>query len=85
MLTFWELTPFELKLTVDGVIKRMQNDYDHDVTMAYMTAYWTNQWQSKRKPDKLEKYLINKPEKRQMTDEEMYQKVQMLHKALGGE
>lgn len=63
----------------------MKYEHEQRVTMAYMTAYWTNQWQSKKKPERLEKILNRKTETKCMTDNEMFNRVKLLHKALGGE
>lgn len=50
-----------------------------------MTAMWAAQWFSKKKPEPLEKLLSRKPEKKTMTDEEMFQQVKLLHEMFGGE
>lgn len=79
------MTPYEISLVAESYQHRMKSEYKQSVTLAYMTAYWTNQWQSKRKPPSLDKILEEKKEQKMMTDEQMFQKVQVLHKLFGGE
>lgn len=85
ILTFWELTPKEFGLVVKAKTKRMQVDQEERITIAYMTALWTVQWQSKRKPKSLDSILGRDKKRTRMTDEEMFTTVRKLHKLFGGE
>jgi TRAP-type C4-dicarboxylate transport system substrate-binding protein len=86
ILTFWELTPYEFGLIAKYQIEKLRTDYEEKVALAYMTAYWTAQWFSKKKPEPLNKILkLNSLKNREMDDEEMLTVVKSLHKALGGE
>ena len=49
-----------------------------------MTALWTAQWFSKRKPKPLDEILGIKP-KKEMSDEEMLAQVRNLNAIFGGE
>ncbi|GIW49207.1 MAG: hypothetical protein KatS3mg079_683 [Caloramator sp.] len=54
------------------------------IAIAYMTALWTAQWFSKKKPKPLDEILQIKT-KKQMTDEEMLAQVKNLNAIFGGE
>ena len=85
ILDFWELTPYEIGIVAKAYQDRMKYEYEQSITMAYMTAYWTNQWQSKRKPLSLDKILNTKKEEKVMTDKQMFEQVKKLNKLFGGE
>lgn len=54
------------------------------IAIAYMTALWTAQWFSKKKPKPLDEILQLKVRK-EMTDEEMLTQVKNLNAIFGGE
>ena len=89
-MTFWELTTYEFGLILKQHDRKAKEDQEEKITLAYMTALWTAQWQSKSRAHKhkpLEEILgIEKtPHKRVMTDEEMLKEVKKIHKVLGGD
>lgn len=82
-MEFWELTPKEFNLVVEAYQERVKYDYENSVTLAYMTALWTNQWQSKNQPQSLDK-ILGKTEKKQ-TPNDMLSEIMKLNASLGGE
>jgi len=87
-LEFWELTPYEFFLKVDAYSKKKIEHTKEQITIAYLNALWTIQWLGKRHnhPRPLKEILdsIGK-EKREMTDEEMFERVKALNVLFGGE
>lgn len=84
---FWEITPYELSLQVDGYSKRKKADSEEKVTLAYTNAMWTIQWLSSNKKDRpqpLEKILDIKKEKKVMSSEQMLAQVKQLNALFGG-
>jgi len=79
------MTPFELDLLIENYCERMKYEQEEKITLAYMTALWTVQWQSKNKPKPLNEILGIEEEKKEMTDEEMLKQVKILNKLFGGE
>jgi len=58
------------------------------ITVAYLNSMWTIQWLGKRhqQPRPLKEILANiGKEKREMTDEEMFERVKALNALFGGE
>ena len=82
-LEFWEYTPFELSLVLEGYKARKEQEAEEKLTLAYINSAWTIQFMGKNKP-KLEKYLKKKP-KKAMTDIEMLNQVKALNNLLGGD
>ena len=84
ILSFWQLTPMEFGLIAGAKSRRMRLEQEERVTLAYMTALWTVQWQSKKKPNSLDS-ILGRDKKKKMTDEEMLNQVKILQKTFGGE
>ena len=84
-MTFWEMTPYELRLYLEGYYKRQKFEQEQQITWAYMTALWAAQWWTKKQPDPLDKILGYKDTPREMTDEEMFAIVKDLNSAMGGQ
>ena len=78
---FWNTTPYEFSIIVEGYVERKQQDYDLAITQAYMAAklVWT-----KKLPD-LKKLLGKKESKKAMTDDQMMKMCMALNKLYGGE
>lgn len=51
----------------------------------YRHAHWIAQWMNGKKPERLESMLYMNRQKREMTDEEMFERVKALHVMHGGE
>lgn len=78
---FWNTTPYEFSIIVDGYSDRKQNEYDLAITQAYLISRWV--W-AKKLPDL--KNLLGKQEpKKNMTDEAMMKMCMQLNKLFGGE
>lgn len=78
---FWDTTPYEFSIIVEGYAERKQQDYDLAITQAYLTSRWV--W-AKKLPD-LKKLLGKKEPKKSMTDDQMMQMAMALNKLYGGE
>lgn len=78
---FWDTTPYEFSIIVEGYAERKQQDYDLAITQAYLTSRWV--W-AKKLPD-LKKLLGKKEPKKPMTDDQMMQMAMALNKLYGGE
>lgn len=78
---FWESTPYEFSIIVEGYADRKQQDYDLAITQAYLTSRWV--WE-KKLPD-LKKLIGKKEPKKVMTDDQMKQMAMALNKLYGGE
>lgn len=85
IITFWELTPYELRLWLDSYYRRQKYDQEDKITLAYMTALWAAQWWDKRKPDPLDKILGRQEDPQGMSDKQMFEIVKKLNAAMGGE
>lgn len=83
-LQAYDMTPKELTMLANARIEEVKMEQESRIQMAYMTAYWAAQWFSKRKPKPLGE-ILGKPKAKAMTDEDMFNEVLKLHKALGGE
>ena len=87
-LEFWEITPYELSLKIEAYSKKRLEETKEQITIAYLNSLWTIQWLGKRHkhPRPLKEILdsIGK-EKREMTDEEMFERVKALNALFGGE
>lgn len=79
ILTFWELTPFEFDLMVKAYIRKSEQEEKMKLRLTYLGA----SWQRAKKLPSLERILSVKTQK-EMTPEEMLQKVMALNKAFGG-
>ena len=83
---FWEITPYELSIQVDGYSKRKKAESEEKVTLAYTNALWTIQWLGDKKghPKPLNEILGIKEEKKVMTDKQMLAQVKQLNALFGG-
>lgn len=81
---FWELTPYEMSLIIKAKNQAKEEETKEKIAVAYMTALWTAQWFSKRKPKPLDEILQLKT-KKEMSDEEMLAQVRNLNAIFGGE
>jgi len=77
---FWDLTPAELNIYIECYTQNKQNDFKEQITVAYYNAYFHR---VKTMP-KLKDFL-GKIGKKEMTDDEMYQKIIGLNKLFGGD
>ncbi len=80
---FWELTPYEFSIVMDGYTERIKAEQEERIALSYVTALWTAQWFSKRRPPKLNEII--KKETKKMTDDQMLNAVKALNIALNGE
>ena len=78
---FWDTTPYEFSIILNGYAERKQQDYDLAITQAYLISRWV--W-AKKLPG-LEKILNKKEQKESMTDEQMMKMAMALNKLYGGE
>lgn len=88
MTEFWEITPYELFLKIDAYLKRKTERTKEQITLAYLNAMWTIQWLGKRhqRPRPLKEILASiGKEKKEMTDEQMFEVVKALNSLFGGE
>lgn len=81
---FWEITPYEISLIIKAKNQAKEEETKEKIAVAYMTALWTAQWFSKKKPKPLDEILQIK-HKKQMSDEEMLAQVRNLNAIFGGE
>lgn len=73
---------YELNLYIEDYKDRTKNEQEERLILTYLNAAWQR---CKRMPN-LNKLLgMKEPEKKKMTDIEMFEKIKMLNKALGGE
>jgi hypothetical protein len=86
-----DMTPYELSLCILDFNEKqkahMENEkaqLENELTVAYFGAYW--QRIEKLSPKNLQDILkkLNKPEKKQMTNEEMLNQIKKLNEAFGG-
>lgn len=83
---FWKLTPYELGLIIKSKNELKEEETKERITIAYITALWTAQWFSKKRPKPLEEILqLQTKPKKEMTDEEMLLQVKNLNAIFGGE
>lgn len=78
---FWDTTPYEFSIIVEGYVERKQQECDLAITQAYLTSRWV--W-AKKLPE-LKKILGKKEPKEDMTDEQMMNMCMALNKLYGGE
>lgn len=84
-MDFWEITPYELSLTVKAYSKKAKQEQEDLITAAYLTAYWQR---VKKMPSLKEVLGIDKkprnPKKQDQTPEEMLEEIKRLNAAFGG-
>lgn len=80
------MTPHQLNLVINEYSRQQQESYEEKISLAYIQAFWTYQWFTKQHPEPLEKILgkDNDNSTKEMTDEEMLQRIKELHMTLGG-
>lgn len=78
---FWNTTPYEFSIIVDGYSERKQQEYDLSITQAYLISRWV--W-AKKLPS-LESMLNKKESNKDMTDDQMMKMCMALNKLFGGE
>lgn len=81
---FWELTPYEISIIIKAKNQAREEETKEKIAVAYMTALWTAQWFSKKKPKPLDEILQIK-QKKEMSDQEMLAQVKNLNAIFGGE
>lgn len=74
------MTPFELNMTAKGYQKRKEIEQKDNIYQAYLISRWV--WQKKID---IEKILNTETKKKEMTDEEILEKVKALNAIFGGE
>ncbi|MEH7391774.1 hypothetical protein [Bacillus sp. JJ1474] len=85
-LNFWDLTPFEFNLMVKSYSSKMEADHHEKITLTYVNALWTAQWMAgKSRPPSLDKLLNTDISKKEMSDEQMLERVKQLNAIFGGE
>ena len=78
---FWDITPYEFSIIVEGYAERKHQDYD----LAIMQAYLTSRWVWAKKLPELKKLIGKKELKEDMTDDQMMKMCMALNKLYGGE
>lgn len=88
------MTPAEVSISMSAFDKKTEIEFkfkereeENLITAAYMAAHWAFRWHTKKPPEPLDKILgkENKPKKKVMSDEQMFQQVKMLNALMGGE
>jgi len=74
------MTPRELMLTVDAHRWRLEQEYERDLSLAYLNAAW---YRSKKMP-RFETITRRKQQDVAQTPEQMLAMVQAMHAAMGG-
>lgn len=74
------MTPAELNLYIECFVQNKQNTFKESITVAYYNAYF----QRVKKMPKLKDFL-DKIGRKEMTDEEMFEKIVGLNKHFGGD
>lgn len=77
---FWNTTPYEFSIILDGYSERKKQEYDLVITQAYLTSRWV--W-AKKLPS-LDN-MLSKKEQKHMTDEQMMKMAMALNNLFGGE
>lgn len=86
VVEFWDVTPLEFGIVFEAQEERKKIEHEERVTLAYMSAYWTARWGTKKPPPPLSEILDRpKPTPKKMTPEEILRQVIGVNKALGGE
>ncbi|MCP8969726.1 hypothetical protein [Ectobacillus ponti] len=75
------MTPYELNLFINGYYEKQKQEQENDITLAYLTAYWHR---VKKMPAL--KDVLKQPQqpKKQMSNEQMFERVKALNAAFGG-
>ena len=78
---FWNTTPYEFSIIVDGYSEKKQQEYDLSITQAYLISRWV--W-AKKLPS-LENILNKKQSEKDMTDDQMMKMAMALNRLFGGD
>lgn len=78
---FWNTTPYEFSIIVQGYSEKQQQEYDSLITQAYLISRWV--W-AKKLPS-LEDMLNKKQSNNKMSDNQMEKMAMALNKLFGGE
>jgi hypothetical protein len=79
---FWELTPSELNIIIEVYTQKQKDKYKNNVTFAYYNAWFQRAKNMPKLDEILEK--IDKPKKKEMTDDDIFETVKRLHAKFGG-
>jgi len=74
------MTPRELMLVLDAYKWRLEQEYERDLSLAYLNAAWHR---SKKMP-RFETITRRKQQEKAQTPEQMLAMVQAMHAAMGG-
>ncbi|SDM17347.1 hypothetical protein [Bacillus sp. OK048] len=74
------MTPYELGLFIEHHNEKIKFEVEEKITLVYLGAAWQR---AKTMPS-LDSILNKKPQRKQMTNEEMLEKVKHLNAAFGG-
>lgn len=80
ILDFWELTPYEFGVTLSAYHKRVKQEREERISLAYMTA---KLGRVKEMPT-LKELLEQNEEKKEQTAETMFEEIKRLNEAFGG-
>lgn len=78
---FWNTTPYEFSIILEGYSERRQQEYDSIITQAYLVSRWV--W-AKKLPS-LEDMLNKKQSNKEMSDDQMMKMAMALNKMFGGD
>lgn len=83
MSEFWEMTPDELNLTANVYMEKKKQEEQNMIIQAYLISRWV--WTKNVPIEKILEDMGTKKEKKEMTDEQMFNQVKMLNNLFGGE
>lgn len=78
---FWELTPFELTLSVEDYQEKRQEKLENDLTKCWLSAFYRRV----KDLNPLQSELSKIKPKKDMTDDEMLSQVKILNSLYEGE
>lgn len=79
-LMFWELTPYELSVSIGAFVEKTKREHEQQVVLAYLNAYWHR---VKKMPN-IKEVIGGDAVKKKKTPEEMLAVVKSLNEAFGG-
>lgn len=83
MSEFWEMTPDELNLTANVYMEKKKQEEQNMIIQAYLISRWV--WAKNVPIEKILGEMGTVKEKKEMTDEQMFNQVKMLNNLFGGE
>ncbi len=83
MSEFWEMTPSELNLSAEIYAEKKKQEEQNMIIQAYLISRWV--WAKEVPIEKILNELGTNKEKKEMTDEEMFNQVKILNTMFGGE